>query len=139
MDDARRRRRVVVFNASEDTVDMLTTFFDVLGLDATGETWPARDPLSLEVVQDFVRRHQPDVIVFDVSFPYEHNWTRYCEFRQADGVRDIPIVLTTTNKNALHDIVGTTAALEIVGKPYDLDELASAVKRVLSNVPYSSA
>ena len=134
MPDGPRRGRVVVFNASEDTVDLLTTFFGALGLDAAGETWPARDPLSLEIVQDFVRRHHPDVIVFDVSFPYDHNWTRYCEFRQADGVRDIPIVLTTTNKRALHDIIGATEALEIIGKPYDLDELAMAVKRVLSDV-----
>jgi CheY-like chemotaxis protein len=134
MADGPSRQRVVVFNASEDTVDLLTTFFGLLGLDAAGETWPARDPLSLEIVQDFVRRHQPDVIVFDVSFPYDHNWARYCEFRQADGVRDIPIVLTTTNKRALYDVVGGTAALEIIGKPYDLNELATAVKRVLSNV-----
>jgi hypothetical protein len=49
-------------------------------------------------------------------------------------VRDIPIVLTTTNKRALHDIIGATEALEIIGKPYDLDELAMAVKRVLSDV-----
>jgi CheY-like chemotaxis protein len=138
MADGSRRRRVVVFNASEDTVDLLTTFFDVLGLDAAGETWPARELLSVEIVQDFVRRHRPDVIVFDVSFPYDHNWARYCEFRQADGVRDIPIVLTTTNKDALSDIVGATDALEIVGKPYDLDELATAVKQVLSKVASSS-
>lgn len=138
MADGPQRRRVVVFNASEDTVDMLTTFFGGLGLDAAGEAWPARNPLSVEIVQDFVRRHRPDVIVFDVSFPYDHNWMRYREFRQADGVRDIPIVLTTTNTKALHDIVGATEALEIVGKPYDLDELATVVKRVLSKLASSS-
>jgi CheY-like chemotaxis protein len=134
MPDEPPRRKVLVFNASEDTVDLLTTFFGVLGLDAAGETWPARDPLSIEIVQDFVRRHQPDVIVFDVSFPYDRNWVRFCEFRQADGVRDIPIVLTTTHKRALYDLVGPTEALEIIGKPYDLDELATTVKRVLSHV-----
>ena len=137
MADEPRRRRVVVFNASEDTVDMLSTFFRALGLDAAGEAWPARNPLSIEIIQDFVRRHRPDVIVFDVSFPYDHNWMRYREFREADGVREIPIVLTTTNTKALHDIVGATEALEIVGKPYDLDELATVVKRVLSKLSSS--
>ena len=63
MADGPGRRRVVVFNASDDTVDMLTAFFRVIGLDAWGETWPAGNPLSVEIVQDFVRRHQPDVIV----------------------------------------------------------------------------
>lgn len=138
MAEGTRRHKVVVFNASDDTVDMLTAFFGVLGLDATGGAWPARNPLSVEIVQDFVRRHQPDVIVFDVSFPYDHNWMRYREFRQADGVRDIPIVLTTTNTKALREIVGATEALEIVGKPYDLDELATIVKGVLAKLPSSS-
>jgi len=137
MTDGPRRRKVVVFNASDDTVDMLTAFFRMLGLEAAGEAWPARNPLSVEVVQEFVRRHQPDVIVFDVSFPYDHNWTRYREFRQADGIGDIPIILTTTNAKALHDIVGETEALEIVGKPYDLDELAAIVEGVLSKLSHS--
>jgi hypothetical protein len=41
MTDGPRRRRVVVFNASEDTVDMLTTYFLALGVEAAGEAWPA--------------------------------------------------------------------------------------------------
>jgi len=139
MTDRPEQRKVVVFNASDDTVDMLTEFFRVLGLEAAGEAWPARNPLSVEIVQDFVRRHQPDVIVFDISFPYDHNWMRYREFRQSDSVRNIPVVLTTTNAKALHDIVGTTDALEIVGKPYDLDELATIINDVLAKLPSSSS
>lgn len=53
-------------------------------------------------------------------------------------MRDIPIVLTTTNTKALHDIVGATEALKIVDKPCDLDELATVVKRALSKLPSSS-
>jgi DNA-binding NtrC family response regulator len=123
---------VAVFNASEDTVDMLIAFFRQLGMNAVGEPWPARQPLSLEVVQGFVLRHRPHVIVFDVSFPYDHNWARYCEFRVADSVRKLPVVLTTTNKRALEAMVGPAEALEIIGKPYDLNDLADAVHRALS-------
>jgi DNA-binding response OmpR family regulator len=134
MTDEHRPQRVVVFNASEDTVDLLTLFFEMQGLEASGEPWPAREALSLAIVQDFVIRHRPDVIVFDVSFPYDHNWARFCEFRRADVVREIPIVLTTTNRHALEEIVGMTEAMEVIGKPYDLDELANRVRNLLSNV-----
>jgi len=123
---------VAIFNASQDTVDMLTAFFEHCGYRAVGEPWPAHEPLGIETVQAFVAHHRPDVIVFDVSFPYDHNWQRCREFRDASDAGHIPIVFTTTNKRALEEIVGPTATLEIVGKPYDLEALAAAVARALS-------
>ena len=123
---------VAVFNASQDTVDMLTVFFKQCGYRAVGEPWPAREPLGLEEVRAFVAKHRPDVIVFDISFPYDHNWQRCREFHDFHDTRQIPVVLTTTNDEALTDMVGPNAALEIVGKPYDLNQLAEAVARALT-------
>jgi CheY-like chemotaxis protein len=123
---------VAVFNASQDTIDMLTVFFEQCGYRAVGEPWPAREPLGIEAVRAFVRSHQPDVIVFDISFPYDHNWRRCREFHDLHDTRQIPVVLTTTNERALTDMVGPTPTMEILGKPYDLQRLADAVARALS-------
>jgi hypothetical protein len=38
------------------------------------------------------------------------------------------VVLTTTNKKRLEELVGATDAFEIVGKPYDLEMIVQAVK-----------
>jgi CheY-like chemotaxis protein len=122
---------VAVFNASQDTIDMLTVFFEQCGYRAVGEPWPAHEPLGAEAVRAFIAKHRPDVIVFDISFPYDHNWQRCSEFHDAHDTGQIPVVLTTTNEDALTAMVGPTPTLEIVGKPYDLQRLADAVARAL--------
>jgi DNA-binding NarL/FixJ family response regulator len=123
---------VAVFNASEDTVDLLTVFFEQEGFQAVGRTWKARDPLNADVAIQFMSKHQPNVVVFDVSMPYEPNWERFREFQELGERWRVPVVLTTTNKHALTQCVGASEALEIIGKPYDLDELLTAVRRALA-------
>ena len=124
---------VAVFNASEDTVDVLTVFFEQQGFRAAGRTWPARSPLDRDVALAFMSQHRPHVVVFDVSFPYDHNWQRFQEFQELGDAYRVPVVLTTTNDRALSDFVGSSHAMEIVGKPYDLDQLLAAVRRALAS------
>ena len=73
---------MAVFNASEDTVDFLAVFLEQQGFRAVGRTWPAIELLDPDVVRGFMSQYQPQVIVFDVSFPYELNWQRFREFQQ---------------------------------------------------------
>jgi DNA-binding NarL/FixJ family response regulator len=124
---------IAVFNASEDTVDVLTMFFEREGFRAVGRTWPAREPLTRDVALGFMAQHQPQVLIFDVSFPYDWNWQRFREFQELGDQCRIPTVLTTTNKRALSECCGPTDALEIIGKPYDLDQLLTAVRRALAS------
>jgi DNA-binding NtrC family response regulator len=124
---------IAVFNASEDTVDVLTMFFEREGFRAVGRTWPAREQLTPDVALGFMSQHQPQVLIFDVSFPYDWNWQRFREFQELGDQCRIPTVLTTTNIRALTECIGPTDALEIVGKPYDLDQLLTAVRRALAS------
>src|SRR5687767_3599195 len=117
---------VAVFNASEDTVDFLSIFFEQQGFRAVGRTWPALEPLDPDVVRAFMSQYKPQVIVFDVSFPYELNWQRFREFQRLGDDCRVPVVLTTTNERGLTDCIGATGMLEILGKPYDLEQLMQA-------------
>jgi hypothetical protein len=69
-----------------------------------------------------------------VSLPYEANWNNFIEFRRHVNDRNVAVVLTTTNKRALTELIGSTNAIEILGKPYDLEQLAAAVRRALPTV-----
>ena len=45
------------------------------------------------------------------------------------------LVLTTTNKDRLDEAVGANSeAFEIVGKPYDLDEIKFAIQAAMKRV-----
>lgn len=79
----------------------------------------------------FVTENQPDVVLWDIAMPYEENWAYFQSVRQSEVVGSLPFVLTTTNKRALEDLVGPTPTHEIIGKPYDLEQVVEAVRRVL--------
>jgi CheY-like chemotaxis protein len=120
---------VAVFNTSEDTTDILRLVLEGAGfVVVTAFTNLLRDgKVDLE---SFMRQHQPRVIVYDIAIPYEHNWRLYEHMRAAPACSGVAFVLTTTNIKHLRELAGNVEVLEIVGKPYDLNQIVDAVKRV---------
>ncbi len=51
--------------------------------------------------------------------------------RDSEAGQGRTYILTTTNKCALEAFVGEAPALELMGKPYDIDTLVDAVRRAL--------
>jgi DNA-binding response OmpR family regulator len=75
---------------------------------------------------------KPDVVIFDISPPYKENWDFFKTLRDSKAMEGRGLVLTTTNKNRLDETVGKDSeALEIVGKPYDLDQIKEAIYAAL--------
>ena len=77
----------------------------------------------------FVETHDPRVFVWDISIPYEDNWRFVHMLMGHERIQGRRFVLTTTNRRALEALVGPTETIEIVGKPYDLEQIVTAVKR----------
>jgi len=72
------------------------------------------------------------VVIFDISPPYEQNWAFFRTFRDDTAMRGRSLVLTTTNKQRLDEVVGQDSlAIEVVGKPYDLQQITSAIVAAL--------
>lgn len=76
-----------------------------------------------------VHRAHPDVIVYDVSYPFTENWRQCQQLLQRAAVRDIPVVITTSEQRELKRSVGVSAAVELFSRPDDVTELRRVVQR----------
>jgi len=80
----------------------------------------------------FLKLHDPAALVFDIPPPYDLNWTFVGTLRELPQMRGRGIVVTTTHKRHLEELVGKdTGAVEIVGKPNDIQEVVDALRRVM--------
>jgi DNA-binding response OmpR family regulator len=117
-----------VFNTSEDVTDLLRIAFELAGfVVVTAFTNLLRDgQVDLET---FMRQHRPKIIVYDIGVPYEQNWQLFEHIRGAPACDGVTFVLTTTNVRHVRQLAGSEPLHEIVGKPYDIDEIVNAVKQ----------
>src|ERR1700736_2347800 len=121
---------VALFNASDDTIDMIQALLTASG-GAQSLVWCHFADLKKGVVdfKKYLNKHNPEVVIFDISPPYDENWQFFKTMRDADVMRGRGSVLTTTNKNRLDEVLGTDShALEVVGMPKDLHLIQMAIK-----------
>ncbi len=118
---------VAVFNTSEDTTDMLRVVLELAGFVVlTAFTNALRDGKT--DLEAFMRQYQPGVVVYDIAPPYEANWRLFERIRDTPACAGVAFVLTSTNAAQVRGLAGDQRVHEIVGKPYDLDELVRLVQ-----------
>jgi DNA-binding response OmpR family regulator len=121
---------VALFNASDDTIDMVQRLLTDSGGDQT-LIWCHFADLKKGIVNfgKYMDKHNPEVVIFDLSPPYDENWQFFKTMRDAKTMQGRGIVLTTTNKNRLDEVLGEDSkALEVVGRPKDLHQIDAAIK-----------
>jgi CheY-like chemotaxis protein len=130
--DPAERRPVVVLNSNDDLLVLLAEISESVGFEVvTAHTMEIGR--EVEAIRDFLRRHNPRVVVYDVSPPYPDNWDLYRKLHDAEvrGGTGRHFVVTTPNKAALEDHVGATSAIELVGDRVDRAAIARAIQQAM--------
>ena len=123
---------VAIFNSSEDTVELLRFTFEEAGFQTVAGHVPDVKRGQTDFV-GFLEQHDPVAVVIDISMPYADNWTFVRLLRDVDSMQRRAVVLTTTNKRALDEMVGPTDTIEIVGKPYEPQVVLDAVRKAIGD------
>jgi CheY-like chemotaxis protein len=118
--------KVLILDNSADIVELLSTDLQCRGCAVTTASVSAIRHGEIDGAR-LIEAAAPDVVVFDVALPYEANWRVATDLQSDPRVR-MPFVLTTTNALAVRRLIGRDL-IELVGKPYDLDTLYSAIIR----------
>ena len=121
---------VALFNASDDTIDMIQRLLTEAALDQT-LIWCHFADLKKGIINfdRYMAKHNPEVVIFDLSPPYDENWTFFKTMRDAPIMHGRGSVLTTTNKARLDEVLGAdSGALEVVGRARDLKLIAHAIQ-----------
>ena len=100
-------------------------------LKAMGYTvYTARDAASA-VSQ--VRKHQPDVVVLDISLPGGDGFLVADRLRRMDGSASTPVIFITASKRPdLRERAMQLGAVGFLEKPFEATSLADAIESALS-------
>ena len=124
---------VGILNSTEDVIAILEQLL-------AGEGYATR----AAYIPDFKRDRRdlaawlgalaPTAILYDIPPPYDENWAFYQRARALPEARPHRFIVTTTNREILEQSSGPLDAIEFVGRPFDLDEIAARVKAALTDL-----
>jgi CheY-like chemotaxis protein len=121
---------VGVWNSNEDTIEMLRVRLESAGYVTVAAHVPDIKRGKTDLA-DYMAQHKPQAVVYDIAPPYEENWAFYKLVSSSAITDGVKFVLTSTNKQLVEKICGGCDIHEIIGKPYDIDQVAEAVKKTL--------
>jgi DNA-binding response OmpR family regulator len=129
------RPLVAIINTSEEVSELVAMVLQHEGI-RTVSAYTLDFKRGRQDLEAFLENYDPPVIVYDIAIPYPENWAFLQRVRASPAASGRRFVITTTNKQALSQFVGETDVREIIGKPFDLDELVAAVRRALTEQGY---
>ena len=128
MSEITRDYAVVTYSPQSSVAFFLKGILDCAGFTTTA-TFSTPD--DFEAV---VARVRPGAIVYDVSFPFTANWQKLQQLRSHPALRNIPVVVATSEARELFRAVGCSMAIDIFARPDDVVALREELRRAIDAV-----
>ncbi len=121
---------IAIFNSSDDMVELLRILLEGHGyLTVPGHVNDLRSgDLDLNA---FVEQYKPTAVLYDLIPPYDRQWAFLDHIRTSSALSGLPFVLTSTNATAARELAQRSEkVIEVVGRPFEFDEVLAAIRRV---------
>jgi CheY-like chemotaxis protein len=115
---------IAILNSNEDTIELLRFYLERAGFNTVAAHVSDIQRGETDLI-DFVAKHDPDVIVYDVPPPYDRSWVVAKLLRNT--LKPRKFVYTTTNTELLKKVVPDLRTYQLVQKPYDFEQIVKAV------------
>lgn len=124
---------VAVVNTNPDLVELLKVQIEKAGFVVLViHIQDIRKGLDVGAV---LKQHDPQVIVYDVVFPYESNW-RFLQHLRETAFKGRRFVLTTPNEAGVRQLVGKDERVyEVLDDRADTDAIVQAVREASRSRP----
>ena len=129
---------VAILNSSPDLIKAVGDALERDGFNVVSAHVADIQSGTLDLVA-FIDAYDPGVIVYDLPRPFERHWNFLRLMRETDSLKSRCWVVTTTDKQAVEEVVKPGAISEILlGEPYTLDHVVAAVRACVQKIEQSS-
>src|SRR5215211_7517006 len=122
---------VAILNTNDDTVEMLRAMLESEGMVAVSAHVSEIRRGGLDF-GSFLNEHDPGVIIVDLPPPYDRSWLMLQHLRSIESAKHRKFVLTSTNPARVLQVAQPDQpVLEVIGKPYDLQNIVEVVRQAV--------
>ena len=121
--------RIMVINDTQEILDMFRAVLEDEGYEVILYSFAILDMTEYE-------RVKPDLVILDLVFGSEKSgWQMLQKLKMNRSTATIPIILCTAATNAVREMEGylLSKGVGVLLKPFDIDDLAAAVKLALQS------